>query len=90
MLLTVSPQLRQYIEDQLTQDNKAMTKANNSEFASSLQASRAGLAEAQMSLAAVLASEAANKNCCVQVVGANDGRDAHTRPSWTESLMYQW
>ena len=47
-------------------------------------------AEPQMSLAAVLASEAANKNCCVQLVGANDGRDAHTLPSWTESLMYQW
>ena len=40
------------LEDQLTQDNKALTKAkaDNSEFASSLEAERVDLAEAEKSL----------------------------------------
>ena len=61
--------LRQALEDQLTQDDKALTKAKavNSEFASSLEAERADFGEAEKSLAAVLASEAASKNSCAQV-----------------------
>ena len=42
-------------------------KADNSEFASSLEAERADLAETEKSLAAVLAYEAAGKNSCAQV-----------------------
>ena len=44
--------LKQSLEDQLTQDNKALTKtkADNSEFASSLEAERADLAEAEKSM----------------------------------------
>ena len=40
------------LEDHLTQDNKALTKAkaDNSEFASSLEAERADLVEAEKSL----------------------------------------
>ena len=43
--------LKHTLEDQLTQDNKALTKAkaDNSEFASSLEAERADLAEAEKS-----------------------------------------
>ena len=42
---------KQSLEDQLRQDNKALTKAkaDNSEFASSLEAERADLAEAEKS-----------------------------------------
>merc|ERR1712136_478448 len=66
--------LKQSLEDQLTQDNKALTKAkaDNSEFASSLEAERADLAEAEKSLAAVLASEAASKNSCAQVAADHE------------------
>ena len=58
----------------MTQDNKPLTKAKavNSEFASSLEAERADLAEAEKSLAAVLASEAASKNSCAQVVADHE------------------
>ena len=44
--------LKHSLEDQLTQDNKALTKAkaDNSEFVSSLEAERADLAEAEKSL----------------------------------------
>ena len=43
--------LKHSLEDQLTQDNKALTKAktDNSEFASSLEAERVDLAEAEKS-----------------------------------------
>jgi len=66
--------LKQSLEDQLKQDNKALTKAkaDNSEFASSLEAERADLAEAEKSLAAVLASEAASKNSCAQVAADHE------------------
>ena len=52
MQFTISFLLKHSLEDQLTQDNKALTKAKagNSEFASSLEAERADLAEAEKSL----------------------------------------
>ena len=48
--------LKHSLEDQLTQDNKALTKAkaDNSEFASSLEAERADLVEAEKSLGGLL------------------------------------
>ena len=56
--------LKQSLEDQLAQDNKALEKANtdNAEFASSLEAEKADLAEAQKSLASLEAAQAAAKS----------------------------
>ena len=44
------------------QNNKAMTKANNSEFSSFSETVESDLAEAETSLAVVLASVAASEN----------------------------
>ena len=56
---SVAPHKRS-LEDQLT-------KANKSEFSPPLEAERANLAQAETSLAAVLASVAASKNSCALV-----------------------
>ena len=62
------------LEDQLAQDNKALTKAKavNSKFASSRETERADLAEAERSLAAALAYEVAGKDSCAQVTADHE------------------
>ena len=67
-LLRLSP------EDQLAQDNKALTKAKavNSKFVSSPETERADLAEAERSLAAALAYEVASKDSCAQVAADHE------------------
>ena len=66
--------LEQSLEDQLAQDNKALEKAKTAkaEFATALEGARADLAEAERSLAALVASQAASKNSCTQVASDHE------------------
>ena len=56
-----------FLEDQQTQDNRGTIKANNSEFSLSLEAARADLAEAEKSLATLVAYQAFRRGSCTQV-----------------------
>ena len=66
--------LKQSLEDQLAQLNKALekAKADVAEFTTSLDAGKADLAEAEKSLAALVASQAASKSSCVQVASDHE------------------
>ena len=72
MLLTISPCSGSLLRTSWL--NKVLTKAKavNSEFASSPEAERADLAEAERSLAAALASEVAGKDSCAQVAADHE------------------
>eukprot|EP00450_Noctiluca_scintillans_P002421 CAMPEP_0194482150 /NCGR_PEP_ID=MMETSP0253-20130528/4235_1 /TAXON_ID=2966 /ORGANISM="Noctiluca scintillans" /LENGTH=688 /DNA_ID=CAMNT_0039321673 /DNA_START=47 /DNA_END=2116 /DNA_ORIENTATION=+ len=66
--------LRQSLEDQLAQDNKALekAKADRAEFSTALAAEKADLAESEKSLTAVEASQAASKSSCAQVASDHE------------------
>ena len=66
--------LKQSLEDQLTQNNKALEKAktDKAEFATALEAEKADLAEAEKSMAALVASQAVSKNSCAQVASDHE------------------
>ena len=66
--------LKQSLEDQLAQDNKVLEKAktDNAEFATSLEAEKPDLAEAEKSLASLEAAQAAAKSNCGRVASDHE------------------
>ena len=87
MQFTILVLLKHSFQDQLTQDNKSLTKAkaDNSEFASSLEAERADLAEAEKRLGGCC-SRSFREGICGGVEGLADAAQVH-KSDTAQTLM---